>query len=235
MTDLIPEIWHKDHTLGRHVDHDPRSKDWDFRSVSPEGLQDTYRIRDSLWVATGLPLNQKSVGKCTAEGLCGCLDTTPNWKPDVRYKPYDDTDSDRLYEEETKEEGWPWPQYDPGGTGVAVCKAAKKLGWITSYRHTFSLNHALHALNFKPVMIGINWYDSFDRPTSSGELVISPNAIVRGGHELFLLQCVVDGQLVTGWNSWGPDWGPIGGKYSLSWSTFDRLLHEKGDVTVPIP
>jgi hypothetical protein len=50
-----------------------------------------------------------------------------------------------------------------------------------------------------------------------------------------LLQVVTEGNLVTGWNSWGTEWGPIGGKYSLNWTTFDRLLHEQGDVTVPIP
>ena len=134
---------------------------------------------------------------------------------------------------ETTNEGYPWPTYDPGGSGLAVCRAAKQLGWIKHYRHTFSLNHALHAFNYRPGITGLSWYDSFDKPDSNGMVEITPNAFVRGGHEVEAFGVDIDSKVVWFWNSWGPDWGRAG-QFGMGWDTFDRLLHEQGDVTIPI-
>ena len=220
--------------LGRHIEHDPRSKDWPFSAISPDGVQTTYVIKDANWVPNGnFPFNQGEVGKCTCEACCGALNTTPNTPKDLaNHALFTDADTDELYKRETADEGMPWPQYDPGGSGLAVCKAAVEMGWIKFYRHTFSLNHALHALYWRPVITGFNWYDSFDQPNSSGLITISPNAFVRGGHETFVFQNDVSNRLVRAYNSWGPEYG-INGTYTMSWDTWDRLLGEQGDVTVP--
>ena len=115
-----------------------------------------------------------------------------------------------------------------------VCKAAKQLGLISSYKHAFGIDHALAALVLRPVITGINWYTSFDTPDPATGLVeIASGATVRGGHEVVADGIDADKQLVWLWNSWGTGWG-VGGRFCMSFETWDQLLKERGDVTVPM-
>jgi len=202
--------------------HDPRSRDFQ-----------AHRARQIVSVthqATGLPLDQGDIGSCTANALCGALNSAPDFTGGT---PLDEKDAVRIYELETKLEGQPYPPNDPGGSGLMVCKAAKDRGMLTSYRHAFGVQHALHALVLRPVIAGVNWYSSFDRPDPATGLVeIAPDATVRGGHEIVADQIDADNQLVWFWNSWGTGYG-LGGRFCMSYATFERLLEEQGDVTVP--
>jgi hypothetical protein len=180
--------------------------------------------------AMGLPLNQGRIGSCTANALCGALDSAPNLNGGT---PLDEHEAIRVYELETRLEGRPYPPNDPGGSGLMVCKAAKQMGLISSYDHAFGIRHALEALVQRPVITGINWYDSFDHPDASGLVEIAPGATVRGGHEVVADQIDAPNQLVWFWNSWGPGWG-VGGRFCMSFDTWDQLLQQNGDVTVPI-
>jgi hypothetical protein len=225
MTDriIIPEIVPPTRRLGRHVLHDPRS--WDFQA------EQAAKIVSVDHAATGLPLDQGNVGSCTAEALVGAL----NCQPDRGTRaPYDQAEAYRVYGLETQLEGQPWPPNDPGGTGLEVCKAAKQMGLIQSYSHAFSLNAALLALVVRPVIVGVAWYSSFDSPGKNGLCSISRGATVRGGHELVLTAIDVKKKWVGGYNSWGPGWG-AGGRFWWTYATFQRLLREQGDCTVPIP
>ncbi len=114
-----------------------------------------------------------------------------------------------------------------------VCKAAKKMGLINAYKHAFGIEHALEALVVRPVITGISWYTSFDTPDASGLIEIAEGATVRGGHEVVADGIDLQNELVWFWNSWGPEWGK-GGRFCMSFDTWDRLLKEEGDVTVPI-
>src|SRR5215831_2571210 len=109
----IPEITVPDKPLGRHVVHDPRSKEHPFSAISPDGEKKTYKIRDRAWVPMNLPFNQGNVGKCTCEACCGALNTTPNshHSPASHPELFHDGDTDQLYIAETTMEGMPWPQY----------------------------------------------------------------------------------------------------------------------------
>jgi hypothetical protein len=158
-----------------------------------------------------------------------------NSRPAQSKHRYTDADSDVLYERETEIEGFPWSPENPtvndfGGSGLTVCQAAKQLGWIYSYDHTFSLQDALRALALRPGITGIPWYDSMYTPDSSGLVAVSPGSQVAGGHEVLVDQVIVDSQLVGCWNSWGPQWG-VGGRFYMTWDTWGRLLSEEGDVT----
>jgi hypothetical protein len=73
-----------------------------------------------------------------------------------------------------------------------------------------------------------------DEPGTSGELVVSPDATVRGGHELVLRGVDVDNREFYGDNSWGEGWG-LKGSFRVSYSTMDRLLGEDGDATRTLP
>jgi hypothetical protein len=61
---------------------------------------------------------------------------------------------------------------------------------------------------------------------------IAPGATVRGGHEIVATQIDAPKQLVWFWNSWGSSWG-VGGRFCMSWPTWNKLLQQGGDVTIP--
>ncbi len=103
--------------LGRHVAHDPRSREFTAHRAA--------RIVSVTHQATGLPLDQGQIGSCTANALCGALDSAPDFGGGP---PLNEKDAISLYELETKMEGQPYPPNDPGGSGLMVCKAAKDRG-----------------------------------------------------------------------------------------------------------
>jgi hypothetical protein len=219
----LPETPVEGKRLGRHVLHDPRSRDF----PAPKAP----KIISVQHTATGLPLDQGNLGSCTANALCGALDSAPDFQGG---SPLNESRAVKLYELETKLEGKPYPPNDPGGTGLMVCKAAKEEGLISSYQHAFGIEHALEALVLRPVITGLNWYTSFDEPDpQTGEVKIAPGATVRGGHEIVADEIDASKQLVWFWNSWGSGWG-MGGRFCMGFDTWGQLLSERGDVTVPV-
>lgn len=216
----LPLVLHR--RLGRHVEHDERSRA--FPAAGATKLVTTHHHRRSG------PFNQGNLGSCTGNALVGCLDTAP-----FTHSRLGERTAVKLYELATKLDGFPgeYPPDDTGSSGLAICKAGKQDGYISAYHHAFGLDHALQALVLGPEIIGIDWYDSFDEPTADGELVIAPGAQVRGGHELEVSDIDVEEQMIEGWQSWG-DWGPLHGRWRMSWNTFGTLLDAHGDVTVPV-
>jgi hypothetical protein len=221
-TETINESKVQDKRLGRHIEHDPRSRDFPAERA-PQIVSVKHK-------AKGLPLNQGNIGSCTANALCGALDSAPNL---TNGSTYNETEAVKVYERETALEGQPYPPNDPGGTGLMVCKAARQMGLITSYHHAFGIEHALQSLVLRPVITGVSWYTSFDSPDSNGLVAIAPGATVRGGHEIVADEIDAENQLVWFWNSWGKQFG-VGGRFCMSFDTWSQLLQEKGDVTVPV-
>jgi hypothetical protein len=227
----IEEFTEPGKRLGRHIQHDPRS--WDYRpELAPA-------IVDVTHAAFGLPLDQGNVGSCTANALVGAINTQPNYTgplalPHVagRSRPANEADAIALYERETADEGQPYPEFDPGGTGLAVCKAARELGWLARYAWAFSFDEAMRALVMRPAILGCNWYDSFDQPDGNAEVSISPGAQVRGGHEIVAISINTEAQVVGFINSWGTSYGQFG-RFWMSYATLEQLLAEQGDFKVP--
>jgi hypothetical protein len=209
--------------LGRHIVHDPRSRDFPADGASA--------ITSVVHDAVGLPLDQGSIGSCTANALCGALNSAPDYSGG---QPRTEQNAITLYELETRLEGQPYPPNDPGGSGLEVCKAAHQLGWISSYRHAFGIENALLALVLRPVITGINWFTSFDIPAVDGLVAIAPGATVRGGHEVVADGIDAADKRVWFWNSWGAGYG-LRGRFCMSFDTWQQLLEQSGDVTVPIP
>jgi hypothetical protein len=220
----IPETVIEGKRLGRHVRHDPRSKNFPAEGASS--------VRSVTHGSHGLPLNQGALGSCTANALCGALNSGHALGDK---KPLAEHDAVKLYGVETILEGKPYPPNDPGGSGLFVCKAAKEEGMISSYTHAFGVTQALKALVIRPVITGINWYTSFDTPDPTGLIEITPKATVRGGHEVMAYGIDADKDLVWLWNSWGPTFA-VGGRFCMSFGTWEQLLDHKnqGDVTVPV-
>ena len=218
--------------LGRHVYHDDSSRNW-----QAELAEKLVSVRHAT---TGLPLDQGRWGSCTAQATAGCVNTRPNFVYPMTAKT--EADAFTLYQLEAKMEGYTTPPADPGGSGLEVCKAAKQLGWISSYTHTFSIGDALLALVKRPVMTGVNWYTSFDSPDENGRVTLGPGATVRGAHEFMVNSMYVPkgatvddlGAIVVGCtNSWGLAYG-LRGRFLMTAATWAQLLSEQGDVTVPV-
>jgi len=237
----IPEIIIPGKRLGRHVD---RRVPLVRAAGGPPPLSGVLK---SVLHASGpgMPLNQGDTGSCTANALSGALNTIPHWssgKPTL-----DETAALQVYSLEEKDlTGTGYPPTDDGGSGVAVCEAAITLGWCSDYQVADGIQEALLALVLRPVIVGINWFTSFDTPSGTDSLVaIAPGATVRGGHEVLATQLIVpegvtienltaslDQILVGFWNSWGTDWG-TGGRFTMTAATLQQLLADGGDVAVP--
>jgi hypothetical protein len=228
----IPEQRVEGKPLGRHIQHDPKS-----RKFAANRATKLYTVSHT---SVGLPLNQGKIGSCTGNALCGALNSEPNHK--TGGKIYREKDAVQVYEWETAAEGQPYPPNDPGGTGLMVCKVAKQHFWISGYHHAFGIQHALEALVLRPVITGVSWYDSFDQPDKHGMVSIAEYAQVRGGHEFVVDQLVVpdgataddlDDIIIWPVNSWGKPFG-LNGRFGMTAATWNTLLQDRGDVTVPI-
>lgn len=238
----IPEYHLDGLPLGRHVEHDDRSRGFAFQGGKLAG-QALQSVRHQRYIPV---LDQGNLGSCTGNAAEGVAGTGPVFQaipPAVAARPdpvdgaSDEVRAVALYSLATQLDGIPG-QYKPddtGSTGVAVAKAMVKAGLIAGYQHTFTTTDALTALQMLPLIVGMNWYTSFDQPGPDGVVTLARGATVRGGHELVADELDVDRRLVGFTNSWSAGWGPVGGRFYLSWADLDRLLGEQADVTIPVP
>lgn len=223
--------------LGRHIEHDPRSRAY---ALSEDLLPGTY---GSAIHTVRIPvLDQGDLGSCTghaAEALAGTDPLFGAIPADVQARPTGDANQDHLqavalYSAATRLDSIQgvYPPTDTGSTGLAVAKAAQKAGLISGYQHAFSLDAALKALTVMPLIVGVNWYEGFDNPDAAGLVKIGGQ--VRGGHEFLLYGIDGPGQRVLARNSWGTGYGAAG-CFSFSFDDFGRLLSEHGDATAFVP
>lgn len=216
VTRAITEFAVAGRRLGRHVAHDPRSRD--YPAEQAPGIVTTVHDMPS-----SLPLNQGDIGSCTGNAMAGLLACHGV----IVGEPL----AVHLYEEATKVDPYPgtYPPDDTGSAGLYVAKAAKAEGYCKWYRHAFGLEHALRAIVRRPVIIGIDWYSSFDVPGAGGIIEILPGATVRGGHEVLVYGVDAERKTILICNSWGLGYG-IDGRVELPWDDFEVLLNNQGDV-----
>jgi hypothetical protein len=238
----IPEFKLDGLPLGRHVEHDDRSRQYAFQVPEHLVSGQLQPVRHQRFVPV---LDQGNLGSCcgnAAEGVAGTGSVFQAIPPTVAGRPSptdavgDEAQAVALYAAATLLDNVPgsYPPDDTGSTGVAAAKAAVKAGLIAGYQHTFSLADALAALQLVPLMFGINWYDSFDQVGPDGLVTITPGAQVRGGHEIVADELDVTRRVVGFTNSWSASWG-LGGRFYIGWGDVEQLLGEQGDVTVPVP
>jgi hypothetical protein len=224
---------HPGHRLGRHVEHDPRSRRYPFRATTP--VQTTvHRIRIPV-------LDQGQLGSCTGNAAVACVGSDPLFeavpadrRPNPTNAQIDERLAVRLYSAATQldEVQGQYPPTDTGSSGLAVAKAAKAQGLIAGYQHAFSLEAALQALVLAPLITGVHWYQGFDHPAADGRVSIAGE--VRGGHEFVVYGVDAERRVVLARNSWGTAWGN-GGTFYFSWDDWGRLLSEQGDATIFVP
>jgi|SRR6478736_1992971 len=228
--------------LGRHVEHDSRSRSYEFDSSMVTAIKSVRHTRAFA------ALDQGSVGACTGFSMMGAIATDPLWggARDALPSLFDTHDQNLpafaqevaldLYREATVLDPFKgtYEPDDTGSTGNASAKAAREKGLIAGYQWCFGMESMLKALQLTPVTIGTNWYDSMYKWDTDGVLSISPDAVASGGHQYEVVEYDADRGLFGCWNSWGAGFG-LGGYFYLTLATMDRLLGEKGDVTVPLP
>ena len=221
---ILPEIIIPGRRLGRHVEHDPRSR-------AHVMLLAAAPLETKSWAFLGDILDQGDVGSCTGEATVNAL----NCEPFVGRRGTLLTQEDALsiYEQATHLDAisGSYPPNDTGSTGIAASKAAKARGLIAGYKHAFSLASALAWLSHTgPIKIGIEWFEGFDTPQGAdAECKIA--GAVRGGHELCVNEINVEARKVRFIQSWGKSWGDSGHGV-FSWDTLGALLGRQGDATL---
>jgi hypothetical protein len=224
-------IRNDDPRLGRHINHDPRSRAYQL-DVSGLGLVDVS------WTSHIPILNQLDLGKCTAEAAVKALSCDPFWQglpTDVQTGLNDDY-STAFYHDETVADDYPgtYPPDDTGSDGLTSGKVAQSRNLINGFEHTFSVDDALKGLQLRPACWGTLWktgMDAVDQTTGK----ISYSGTTRGGHELCLYGVNVAAEQVWFYQSWGA-WGYQ--NQGIGWISFDDFalsLKDQGDVTFFTP
>jgi hypothetical protein len=210
-------------TLGRHAEHDPRSKQHQAAMAA--------RLHDVMWEYHGQVLDQGDIGSCTGNSAVEVLMSGPYYTA----KPENFTEKDALavYELATTIDSIPghYPPDDTGSSGLAVMKACKEKGYIRGYKHAFGIDHAMAALMLGPVITGVPWYEAMFHPLPDGTVRIG--GAVAGGHEFTVLGYEMANDRVRCLNHWTAGWGDKG-YFWMSKTTWARLLSEQGDVAIPV-
>jgi hypothetical protein len=249
LAQVIPADPANPHPLGRHVNHDPRSRAFPF-AARPEA--EAPVVSRPAWTRRIGVLDQGSTGSCTGHAGAGWVGadtadrtgvtrigdvplTTRAGDPLPPIGPVDEGFAVALYSAATQIDPYSgaFPPDDTGSDGLSVAKVLRAWGLCAEYTHALGgLPDVLAGLQSGPVLLGTRWYSSMFRPAADGELVVTPDAHVSGGHENG-----ADGELdverrrVWVTNSWGAGWG-VAGRAWMSYDTLAGLLAEEGDATV---
>lgn len=226
------EIPSYDPRLGRHVNHDDRSRA--FRVTQRETT-----IIKTLWQRFIDILDQGNLGSCTGNAGTGAMgssdlyDTVKDaWTR--AFGSWNEEGAVALYSAATKldDDKDNYPPTDTGSDGLSIAKALKAAGMISGYQHGFSVDDMITMLQTRGVIMGSNWYTGMFYPDTKGVVKISGS--VEGGHEYLVRGYDPATQMFSCDNSWGIGWG-VNGSFSMSKATVTRLLKEDGDVTMFIP
>lgn len=179
----------------------------------------TPAVRSYRYWRDGPLLDQGQTPSCVGHAWKNWLDGTP-----VR---------DPLAKPPSAMEIYAWANAHDGisgghdGTSVrAGAQYLQSLGKISSYHWAESADDALaYLLGTSPVVLGVNWYQGFDTPSSEGIVRISGG--IRGGHAFLADGFNKSRGLVRAWNSWGM-WGKKG-HFFFSAEDLARLLGEQGE------
>lgn len=210
--------------LGRHVNHDSRSKAYRVRPFIGEW-------KTKRWIRQIPVLDQGSLGSCTGNAATGLIGTEPLFSTSaIRGLTLDQQFAIGVYSDATRLDPYQgeYPPEDTGSDGLSVAKVLQKRGLISGYVHCLSLDDVINALQTSAVITGVNWYESMDSPDSSG--LVRVTGSVRGGHEFEVIGVDLEAQLIWFVNSWGANWGTQG-MFCMSFDDYARLLSEQGDAT----
>jgi hypothetical protein len=220
-----------DNRLGRHVNHDPRSRRFPVRRDVP--IVSVVHERH-------VPVfDQGDTGSCTGNAAVGCMGTGLFYDSiDARHTmpryPFTEPGAVACYSRATRIDDYAgtYPPTDTGSDGLSVAKAMVEAHEISGYEHAFNLEQGLQALMVAPVITGVTWFTDMFEPDAEG--IVHPTGSVAGGHE-FVWDSHDEERGLEGFtNSWGEGWGLHGG-FSIPTEEWEALLKQDGDVTSFVP
>lgn len=208
--------------FGRLIEHDPRSRMFAAARASTQ--------RSVLHGHSAPVLDQGESNSCTGHALAQCLNT--DFFAKSRQNFLDSRIAFDLYSLATRLDVFPgsYPPDDTGSSGLSVCKAGVRRGYLRGYGHAFGFNNFCRVIQTQPVLIGTSWYSGMSKPDRNGLVV--PTGEYEGGHEYLCLGIDYERKLLTFLNSWGPSWGK-NGRFFMTFDVFSKLLADRGDVAVP--
>lgn len=226
--------------LGRHIEKDSRSRAFTFSA--PVG---GYAKVTKVWEHSTPVLDQGTKSSCTGNAMAQMLNChyfTPCREGKLFLA---EPDAVKLYSLATHLDGFGPDQYYPpndnGSTGLGVAKAAHQLGYISSYRHCFTMAQLQDAIQTQPVIVGTAWTRPMFTPDPvTGFVVPGPlnDSTVQGGHEYLCQGIDYERQCLVFLNSWGTSWGGgeglTPGQFRISLDDFATLLADDGDIVVPV-
>lgn len=226
--------------LGRHVDHDSRSRSFTFRVPATPIVH-----RSVLWPHNTPVLNQGAVSSCTGHAMAQLLNCKLFAPCRMGKMSLNEADALKLYSLATHLDGFGADQYyppnDDGSSGLGVAKAAQEIGYIDTYAHCYTLRQLEAAIQTQPVITGTSWTNSMFEPDPQTGIVpvgsINDNT-VSGGHEYLIQGIDYQNETLICLNSWGVGWGGgeglSPGQFRITFADFTSLLAADGDVVVPI-
>lgn len=213
--------------LGRHID---RRESFGARHVNMHDVPAAPTATVN-WQRQCPPFDQGALGSCTGNATAGVLMTEPLYRPGWNLT---EVDALKIYQAATQfnPKGQVYPPHDAGSSGPCVADALEKAGVVLRAAHATDLETVLGLLSLGPIVVGLQWYTSFDTPLASGECVVTTGATVRGGHEVQSFGVDPVTRMVWFYQSWGEAWGPLGnGTFCLSYATLVEQFAEGADAT----
>lgn len=226
----IPEQRVDGKRLGRHVNHDSRSKNFrvERKVASPVSKKWT---RETPILDQDLP---KPLGSCTGNASDGVLGTDPFYSLMVAAYPktiLNEATAIDIYGLATQLDGYKgtYPPTDTGSDGLSAAKAVMQLfpNVIKGYTHALTLDDLIQGMQEAPCIVGTDWLTGMDSPDGNG--LVHATGTVRGGHEYECWDLDIENSMLGFKQSWG-DWG-VNGNFYYSFADFTKLLADDGDAT----
>lgn len=222
-----------DPRLGRHVEHDERSKNFAFMARDAKPQKKTTH-----WTSQAPVLDQGQLGSCTGNAMAQWLNTDfATGARGNRLTPLNELDAVAIYGRATRYDTIPggYPPSDTGSTGNAAAKAAVFMKFLKSYGWLFSFQSTQAAIEKTPLMAGTLWTN--DMFTCNNGLVRVGKLVdsnIAGGHEYLMSGIDWAEEVFEFRQSWG-EWqgAKPGGYFAIPFKDFQQLLANQGDVTVP--
>lgn len=212
--------------LGRLVDHDPRSRDYQAARAPVQ--------RSVLWGHHAPVLDQQNLGSCTGNAAAQLINT--DYFAKSRPSGYlGEVDAVRIYALATRLDGIAdntYPPTDGGSSGLGAAKAGVRLKYFSGYKHCFGFDAFAAALQLQPLIVGTSWYTDMMNPDVHG--FVWPHGTLEGGHEYLCLGISYETKTLTFLNSWSDQWGRAG-RFLMTFTAFASLLADQGDATAPTP